>query len=339
MSHYSDDGDCFYSYAMDLFSRAGHVATSDPVFFNHSAERFVFFDVKVNASLSREQRMMLKMFNNISWLFSFNGCLFLSINLLTTKNNRSQLAHDIHSMIHPLLGFPGSICLFKCDDSVMLSFVGFGLRCMLSDWFPEIDDSDELVDRLHISNMSIDSKVGYFIDLVYALARSYYFLPKYLLLSEYIPINYFTDKTNGWLSRIFQNFFNPINYFTDKTSEEIARDELNQLVDNERFKPQREYGDDYVEYDETEQAQESELRSDLEMMLLELDEADKDIGNPFGKEPDPDEDDEDDEFYDGEEDSELDWDEYDDVDPEIFRDPTLMVKWLKKLDAEKNKQE
>ena len=317
MSYYSDGGECFYSYAMDLFSRAGHVATSDPVFVNHSAERFVFFDVRREASLSREQRMMLKLFNNVSRLFSFNGCVFLSINLLTTKNNRSQVAHDIHSMIHPLLGFHGSICLFKCDDSVMISFVGFGLRCMLSDWYPEIDDSDELVERLHISNVSIDSKVNYFTDLVYSLARSYYFLPKDLPLSEYIPINYFADKT----------------------SEEIDRDELNQLVYNERFRPQREYGDDYVEYDETEQTQESDLRSDLDMMLLDLDEADEDIGNPFGEELDTGEDDDDDEYYDGAEDSEPDWYEYEDVDPEIFRDPTLMVKWLKKHETEKSKQE
>lgn len=317
MSHYIGGGEYFYSYAMDLFCRAGHAATSNPIFINHSSERFVFFDVKGDASFSREQRMLLQQFNNVSRLFSFNGCIFLSINLLSTKNNRSQEAHDIHSMIHPLLVFPGSVCLFKCEDEVMLSFVGYGLRCMLSDWYPENDDSDELIDRLHISNMSIDRKVDYFTDIIYSLARSYYFLPKDLPISEYVPVNYFSDKSN----------------------EVIDRDDLANLVDNERFRPQREYGDDYVEYDETELIQDSTLSSDLDMMLLEMEEADEDIGNPFGEEFETDDDEEeDDELFGDEKSSEKDEYEFGNIDPEIFRDPTLMVKWLKKREAEKNKQ-
>ena len=66
-------------------------------------------------------------------------------------------------------------------------------------------------------------------------------------------------------------------------------------------------------------------------MLLEMDD---DNDNPFGEEIESEDDDldEDDTFDESDEDAEKDFYEFDDVDPEIFRDPTLMVKWLNKTD-------
>lgn len=82
-----------------------------------------------------------------------------------------------------------------------------------------------------------------------------------------------------------------------------------------------------MNYDESSKFQAVDISADLDLMLLEMNDDD---GNPFGEEIESRED--------GDEASELDifFDEYeqqdeyelDDVDLEIFRDPTLMVKRL-----------
>ena len=307
MSNFGYYGESFYIYAMELFSNTGHVVASDPVFVNHSPEQFLYFDNKRDVSLSRDQRAMFRLFSNISWLFSFNGCTFFSINLQTLKSDRSQAARNIHTMIHPCIGATGTVCLFRYDDDVMLSFMGFGLRCILSDWYPVDEDSDELQCRLHISNMSIDPNADYFTDMVYLLARSYYFYPKELPIYELLPITFFSEASH----------------------DEIDSDDLKQIVKYELSKPQREYGDDYVEYDETSPSSDADVCADIDLMLLEMDDTDDEIDNPA---------DEDIELEDYEDELSDDSDlvtvrdkyEYEDVDPEIFRDPTLMVKWFQK---------
>lgn len=64
-------------------------------------------------------------------------------------------------------------------------------------------------------------------------------------------------------------------------------------------------------------------------MLLDIDDEDD---NPFGEEIELDDEtlDEDDLLGKNTEETIKDEYEFNDVDPEIFRDPTLMVKWLKK---------
>ena len=134
MPQIDHDGESFYLYAMQLFSKAGHVAAAEPEFANHFPEQFLSFDSHADISLSKEQRLMFNAFNNTSRLFTVNDCTFLSVNLLTTKSDRSQAAHDIHTMLHPFIGTNGSVCLFRYDEEVMLSFMGYGLQCILSDW-------------------------------------------------------------------------------------------------------------------------------------------------------------------------------------------------------------
>ena len=89
------------------------------------------------------------------------------------------------------------------------------------------------------------------------------------------------------------------------------------------------YGDDYVEYDEAVVFRGNDIAAELNLMLLEMED---DNDNPFGEEMGTEYDDldEDDSFDESVEDTEKDYYEFDDFDPEIFRDPTLMVKWLKK---------
>ena len=303
MSPIEHDEEKFYTYAMELFLKAGHVATSEPEFINHSPEQFLYFDNKRDIPFSREQRAMFRVFRNISRLFSANGCIFFSINLLTTRSNRSQAAHDIHTMVHPVIEADGTICLFLYGDNVMLSFMGYGFRCILSDWYPMDDNYERLLEKLSISNTSIQSGYDYFSDMIYALARNYYFLRK--------PLNY----------ELF-----PVDYLSNERFSELDHEELNRLIEYELSTSQREYGDDYVEYDESTKHQSVDIGAELELMLLEMDEEND---TPLGEEPDVDEDTE--QVADLEAGDAY---EFDEVDPEIFHDPTLMVKWLKRMEQE-----
>lgn len=123
----------FYIFSMELFNNAGHVFTLSPEFINHSPKQFVYFDNRTDTILSRTQRELFQSFNNISRLFSVNNCIFFSMNLITAENNRSQAAHDIHTLIHSLTESEGTICLFRHENKIMLSLAGFGYSCILSD--------------------------------------------------------------------------------------------------------------------------------------------------------------------------------------------------------------
>ena len=182
----------------------------------------------------------------------------------------------------------------------MLSFIGFGYRCILSDWYPMFDPYDKLIHRLDITNMGINSGREYFDDFVYNLARGYYIF-----------------GTNASPFAVL-----PINALSQLDRDEISRDDLDEIIRNEMFAIYRQYGDDYVEYNESAPTRSEDIGSDIDLMLLDMDMEDDD--NPFG------EDIEDDDFG-SDEDDFLTRDEYEfaDIDPEVFRDPTLLVKLLK----------
>jgi len=297
------DGHGFYVYAMELFRKAGHVFTSEPEFFNHSPERFVYFDNKADISLSAGQRAELRNFNNVSRLFSANGCIFFSLNLLTGKGQRSQAAHDIHTMIHPITNANGTVCIFRYNEEILLSFLGYGFRCVLSDWYPMEDDYGCLLEKLDIANMSIEREIDYFKDMVFSLAREYY-----------------------WMGQPLTYAILPIDFISSAGIDGIDREKLDEFISNELTKAQRIYGDDYVEYNEFAAVKQRNISAELDLMLLELDDDDL-----FDDDEMDSIDDDSDELFDSDgEDVEKDIYEFDDVDPEIFRDPTLMVKWLKR---------
>lgn len=301
MSLWEYDDKSFYTYAMKLLSSAGHVSTSEPKFSNHSPEQFMYFDNKAEISLSPNQRAMFKMFSCISHLFSVHDCAFFSMNLLAAKGDRSQVAYDLHTMIHSIVEAKATICLFRFNNEIMLSFAGYGSRCILSDWY-SLDDSDgQLVDKLNIANVSIRSGYEYFSDMVYALARPYY-LTSPPTVYELIPIDFISNEM----------------------FDEVEKEELNQSIEYELAAPQREYGDDYVEYDEPSKPQPLDVYADLDLMLLDIDDEDE---NPFGE--DIEIGDEDSEHDESEQQDEY---EFDDVNPEIFQDPTLMVKFLNQVE-------
>lgn len=294
----------FFSYIMDLFYQAGHVATLNPEYANHSAEQFVYTDTRNDLYLSRDQRGMLKCFGDISRLFTSHDCSFFSVNLSTLPRDRSQMAHDVHKLMHPFVETAASVCVFHCDGEYVLSFAGYGVNFMLSDWYPLVDDFDSFLKKIDIGNISISSDRDYFLDLVFMLAREYYVYnipPTYAL----VPWNFF-----------------------DGSLEDFDRDELNRIITEQLDAARNIYGYDYIEYEETKTINSSDFDSEIDLMLLELDD-DLDE-NPFGEEMETEDNDE----LEMDNDTTPGHDEYefDDVDPEIFRDAALMVKWLQKHD-------
>lgn len=294
------EGEAFYQYAMSLFLKAGHVSTSTPEYCNHSAEQFVYFDNTSDAILTQRERGNLKFFNNVSRLFTVNDCAFFSINLSVSRSERSELAHSIHTMIHPLVDTSGTICLFRFDGEIMLSFVGFGLRCILSDWFPMYDPHDELLRRIDVVNISINNDRDYFCDFVFAIARDYYTF----------------NQSNSIFTVI------PIDSLTKLDRDELAREEIDQMIQDEMQSVISRYGDDYVEYDETITVRKPNIDSSLDMLLLEMD---TELDNPFGEDIENDDESNDDDL-----DLTHDKYEYEDIDPEVFQDPLRLVKLLRK---------
>ena len=119
-------------------------------------------------------------------------------------------------------------------------------------------------------------------------------------------------------------------------SDLVDRAQIDDYINLQTTAAEREYDDDYVddyvEYDEEIRVgtKSADISADLDMMLLEMDMESDDL---FGEDGDEDEDEDDSDDFGDEDSSEeekLDIYEFDDVAPEIFRDPTLMVKWLNK---------
>ena len=301
----------FYKYATDLFVETGHMVASSPEFINHSAEEFVFLDASKDAVFSSAQRRRLKQFGNVSKLFTVDfgtgvegineRITFFSIEIYTEDNDRSQAAFDIHALLHPLTGADGTVCAFLYEENILISVMGFGLNCVLSDWFSVYDDTDELHGRLNIGEVSLDSAMAYIASLAYNVGRNYYIYP---------PDSVFA------LHKLL-----PADMFTGYDADLIMREELSTIVQERLYADIHEYGDDYVEYSQKVSKRGIDIADELALMMLDFDE---ESDNPFGEELEL----EDDLDYDEFSDEERDDYEFEDVDPEIFKDPTLMVQWL-----------
>ena len=311
----------FAGFAMGLFGGAGHADASLPVFANHSPEQFVFFDSKENIALSEMQREMFKQIENVSYLFSLPNELFqrrsrqvvsyYSAELKCATSSRSQFAHDAHIMFHPFTGAQVSVMLFRHDEAFILSIIGFGQDAILSDWYPIETGYDDFIDKIHIVNTSIHSVREYYDSLVYCAAREYYIHPisKEMAMYSMFPIDYFSKNDYG--------------YFDREEIQQMIRDALNLFV--------YQYGSDYVEQEHKslDDDQDLSVSSELDLILLDMDDDDENDDNPFGEELDDDYDDE----------IELDEYEYGDLDPELFEDPTLLVKWLERRNVENEEEQ
>lgn len=295
------EGENLYLCALELFVRTGHTFVSGPIFYNHTPEQFFYIDNHFDGALSHIERGLFLSFNNVSFLFCNCDCAYYSINLAVNRDQRSQLAHDIHTLLHRVTSVPASVCLFRHEDEVLVSMVGYQYRCMLSDWYRMDDDYRRLEDRLHISNMSLENTKEFFSDLVFVLARHYYFLgfPSYY---ELLPIDFVSNR-----------------------GPDVLKSDIDEVLEEEYSKLLMDYGDDFVEYQEKTSKERENIQKVLEIMLLSVD----DEENPF----------EENSFESGENEKmgeQKDIYAYEDVDPEVFQKAELMVKWLNKHGDEKD---
>ena len=169
---FSSCAEKFFEYALALFAESGHTDAAEPEFTNHSAKQFIYLDCAKTISLSRKQRDSLLLFDNISRLFTIKGISFFSLNLLVSSSERSQAAHNSHMLIQSVVNDQATICMFRLADEIILSFAGYGLTCILSDWY---SSEDKILEKLDIANMTIANNREYFFDFVSIFARQYYF--------------------------------------------------------------------------------------------------------------------------------------------------------------------
>lgn len=304
------EDDMFYSEAMNLFQEAGHVATSLPQYTNHTYKQVIYFDSEKTVLIDPSMLNVLEQALDISHLFDLGDDVFeietgslisyYSVVLGCEKKNRSQMAHDVHFLLHSSFSSEISVIIFKHEDSVLLSVVGFDNDIILSDWYGYWGEYDDLGELIHVAQLSLETPYEFITDLIYLVAREYYKHPVLEKSEVYglIPSHYFSSES----------------YLEDSGDREPIKDLIKRLASAD----QQLYGDDYVEPIADHIRDLGDIDSELDMLSFELD-MEEDIPEDIVEEDA-------DEF----EDEERDEYEFEDVDPEIFDDPSLMLKWLDK---------
>lgn len=318
----------FYEYVSLILRGAGHMITSDPVYFNHSASETLYIDSNMDVAVSRFDRTLLMQIRNVSRLIEIKwpgvvddlteSVQIYSITVDAPERNRSQIVADTHRLLHQYWDCLHSIIFFKNRDQYIISFANKEKSHILSDWFDINVDYDEIVEKLDIGNFSLDSSNDYFCDFIYAVARDYYIHP--------ISVE---EATYGMM---------PLTFVASAfgVTTEVSKDDIKALARANMATFESQYGDDYVApvyIGVDEQAQFRRMATELDRISFELELAaemeDEEGVDAFDDSSDDDFDELDDDFAD-------DW--ADNIDAEIFDDPILMVKWLeqrqKQLDEE-----
>lgn len=309
--------DFLYLLALKFFRKAGHAVASEVLFANHTPEQLVYFDSGIDISLSRIQRNMLKNVTNVSHLFDISDATFeisgsgsvsfYSIELLSTKQNRSQVAYDIHSLLRLAFSGIGSIVLFRFDYELMLSLQVGDSDIYLSDWFHQDNDFELWVERINICGMSLKSARDFVNDFIYNSARCYFIYPITIETAAYtmLPVNYFSNL--------------------DLSGEDFDTEDFKTTIREYLRYAEIKYGDDYVEQGEMEILS-INAGSELELLAFELeldnesdenDEEDGTLGvvdnsNDFS-----------------EDENVIEEYEFSEIDEDILQDPIEMLKYIK----------
>ena len=307
MSYLRSDDEKFYRYAMDLFQKSGHAIISEPVFANHSFEQFAYIDTEDTIVLSKNQRNSFSNYSNISKLFTLENDVFeiTTADIITVysaiihsdRTARSQCAFDAHVIIQKADRSDATIVLFKHENSILVSFMGYGQDVYLSDWFSA--DDEYLIERMHISNVSINSPLRYYVDFVYNLARDYYTHPVSREFAKYCSL--------------------PDDYFAKSAFDEIDREYVLEEIRKCLHQSEYEYGDDYVSQGELISYGDINFDKEFALIMLEM-ELEKDSSVTEASVV-------------REVRTEKDYYELGNINPELFRDASLMVKWLERQDS------
>lgn len=306
----------FYKIANQISLQAGLCSTIAPRYYNVAPVGFYLNYSNQGIVLDDDQRNYFNKVNNISELFvldnnsieSFKshkvGVFSYAIDV--SQKDRSIAAYDIHSFFHFLSGYDISIVFVKHLDNMMVTVKSTESECYLSDWY-SIDDCDELIEKLFIYELDIDSIQSFYESLLFSVVRDYY---KQSYNSDYLPY-----------------IVLPEYYINNSDLDKVDKDEIKGIVEDFLNQPIIKYGYDYVYYnssiiniqfEEIEISEDDDLTLDLEYLRLEEAKEDRLKYDDF--EEINEEESEDESYYD---DFEL-----DDIDERVFDDPELMLKWL-----------
>lgn len=247
-------------YLMSLFRTAGHIDTATPIFKNHSSKKVVYFDCAENVIITDTQESLLKYFENVSYLFMLDShndsfqkndteavCVY-SAELLCKETMRTQTAYEVHRLLHSLIEEKYTVIVFGFEDQLLFSFASDDKDYIMSDWF-DIENQEEILEIIHIANMSLKSALDYFSDMAYSVAREYYRHPMSKEFVQYslLPAN-FKEQTDG--------------YATNKWIAERTKE----ILDSER----EAYGQDYFDFAEASIVQYEDASKELDLLWLEL---------------------------------------------------------------------
>lgn len=303
----------FYEYVLSLLAESGHVITSLPVYANHTSRETLYIDSTKDVMVSYSDRELLSLIDNVSLIsdirwkgivdeLSENVQIF-SITVNFPKSERSQNVADIHQLLQMYWNCTHSIVFFKNHNSCVVSFADNSCSHILSDWWDIGEDFYTVAERINIGNISVENSEDYFLDFIYACAREYYIY----------PIS-FEEASYGLI---------PLDYISKSLISDIpaTREYLKEIIQHNLITFEERYGDDYVEPVYTgidDIVKYHNISDEIDRISFELELGEEnDVqfeGFDFTDDDAFDEDD--------------DYDE--DVDPAIFDDPVLMVKWLEK---------
>ena len=321
------DDKLFYEYVLSLLFEAGHVITPFPIYRNHTSNEALYIDSKEDVVLNRFDRGLLSLMDNVSLLADIKwpgvvdeldeNVQIYSITVNFSNRCRSQSVADIHHLMQRYWNCTHSIVFFKHCEKYIVSFANNVCSHILSDWRNVGMDYDDIIDRICVGNISLTTSNEYFHDFLYAVAREYYIR----------PIS-FEEASYGLM---------PADYITKSLASDISfsKDEIKEIIQSNLVAFETVYGDDYVEPKYTgmeELNQHHNISAEIDRISFEL-ELNSDIDDTqleqFDFEEEGFEEDNDDDFFDG----------YDEnVDPAIFDDPVLMVKWLEKKQKERDSE-
>ena len=321
------DNKLFYEYVLSLLFEAGHVITPFPIYRNHTSNEALYIDSKEDVVLNRFDRGLLSLMDNVSLLADIKwpgvvdeldeNVQIYSITVNFSNRCRSQSVADIHHLMQRYWNCTHSIVFFKHCEKYIVSFANNVCSHILSDWRNVGMDYDDIIDRICVGNISLTTSNEYFHDFLYAVAREYYIR----------PIS-FEEASYGLM---------PADYITKSLASDISfsKDEIKEIIQSNLVAFETVYGDDYVQPKYTgmeELNQHHNISAEIDRISFEL-ELNSDIDDAqleqFDFEEEGFEEDNDDDFFDG----------YDEnVDPAIFDDPVLMVKWLEKKQKERDSE-
>ena len=317
----------FYEYVLSLLAEAGHVITPTPVYKNHTSDEALYIDSTKDVVVNRFDRGLLSLMDNVSLLteIKWPGVVdeldekvqIYSITVNFSNCCRSQNIADIHHLMQRYWSCTHSIVFFKNQEKYVISFADNDCSHILSDWRDVELDYDDIVDRICIGNISLTTSNEYFLDFLFAVAREYCIR----------PIS-FEEASYGLM---------PADYITKSLASDISfsKDEIKEIIRSNLVAFETVYGDDYVEPEYTgieELNQYHNISAEIDRISFEL-ELDRDIDDvqleQFDFEEEGFEEDNGDDIFD---------DYEEDVDPAIFDDPVLMVKWLEKKQKERDSE-